>query len=36
MQIEHKNIKDAKKGDSIGLKVINEVKENDSVYKMMK
>jgi putative protease len=36
MQIEHKNIKDAKKGDSIGLKVINEVKENDSVYKVMK
>jgi putative protease len=36
MQIEHKNIKKAKKGDSIGLKVINEVKENDSVYKVMK
>jgi len=36
MQIEHKNIKDAKKGDSIGLKVVNEVKENDSVYKLMK
>ncbi len=36
MQIEYKNIKDAKKGNSIGLKVINEVKENDSVYKMIK
>jgi putative protease len=36
MQIEHKNIKKAKKGDSIGLKVINEVKENDSVYKVIK
>lgn len=36
MQIEHKNIKEAKKGDSIGLKVINPVKEKDSVYKLMK
>lgn len=36
MQIEHKNIKDAKKGDSIGLKVVNAVNENDSVFKMMK
>jgi len=36
MQIEHKNIKEAKKGDSIGLKVISAVKENDSVFKMMK
>jgi putative protease len=36
MQIEHKNIKDAKKGDSIGLRVINPVRENDSVYKLLK
>ena len=36
MQIEHKNIKDAKKGDSIGLMVVNVVRENDSVFKMMK
>ncbi len=36
MQIEHKNIKDAKKGDSIGLRTINTVKENDSVYKLLK
>jgi putative protease len=36
MQIEHKNIKEAKKGDSIGLKVINTVRENDSVYKLIK
>jgi len=36
MQIEHENIKEAKKGDSIGLKVINAVKENDSVYKLKK
>ena len=36
MQIEHKNIKEAKKGDSIGLKVMNPVKEKDSVFKVMK
>jgi len=36
MQIEHKNIKEAKKGDSIGLKVIDAVGENDSVYKLKK
>ena len=34
MQIEHKNIKTAKKGDSIGLKVIDRVGETDSVYKI--
>ena len=34
MQIEHKNIKTAKKGDSIGLKVIDRVRETDSVYKI--
>jgi len=34
MQIEHKNIKTAKKGDSIGLKVIDRVRETDSVYKV--
>ena len=36
MQIEHKNIKQAKKGDSIGLKVIDKVRENDSVFKILK
>jgi putative protease len=35
MQIEHNNIKEAKKGDSIGLKVNSAVKENDSVYKII-
>ncbi|MBI4990844.1 hypothetical protein HZB96_02000 [Candidatus Gottesmanbacteria bacterium] len=33
MQVEHKEIKKAKKGDSIGLKVDQPVKENDQVYK---
>lgn len=34
MQVEHKEIKKAKKGDSIGLKVDQLVKENDQVYKV--
>lgn len=33
MQIEHEQIKKAKKGDMIGLKVGQEVKEGDEVYK---
>ena len=35
MQIEHENIQTAKKGTSIGMKVIDKVKENDVVYKLM-
>ena len=35
MQIEHKNVQQAKKGASIGLKVSDKVKENDAVYKLM-
>ncbi len=35
MQIEHKEIQTAKKGDSIGLKVSDRVRENDNVYKIM-
>jgi putative protease len=35
MEIEHKQIKTAKKGDSIGLKVIDKVRENDKVYKIV-
>lgn len=35
MQIEHENIKKAKKGDSIGLKVNEKVHENDLVYKIV-
>jgi translation initiation factor IF-2 len=34
MQIEHVNVKSAKKGQSIGLKVKERVRENDSVYKV--
>ena len=36
MQIEHKNVKKAKAGDSIGLKVMDRVRETDSVYKIIK
>jgi len=35
MQIEHKNIKEAKKGDSIGMKVDDRVREGDKVYKIL-
>ena len=34
MQIEHENVKTAKKGQSIGLKVKDRVRENDTVYKV--
>lgn len=34
MQIDYKNIVCAKKGDSIGFKVDQEVKEGDLVYKI--
>ncbi len=33
MQIEHKNIQSAGPGQSIGLKVVQRVRENDRVYK---
>ena len=32
MQVEHKNIKQAKKGDDVGLKVDEEVRVNDKVF----
>jgi len=35
MQIEHKDVKQAKSGDSIGLKVAERVREGDKVYKVM-
>ena len=35
MEIEHKKIKEAKKGDSIGMKVVDKVRENDQVYKII-
>ena len=34
MQIEHKKVKAAKKGQSIGLKVKDRVREGDKVYKV--
>lgn len=34
MQIEHKNIKKAKKGDQIGLKIDQPVRENDEIFKV--
>ncbi len=34
MQIEHENIEKAKKGDAIGLKVDQPVKEGDEVFKV--
>jgi putative protease len=36
MEIEHKQIKAAKAGDSIGLKVIEKVRDGDSVFKIIK
>lgn len=33
LQLEHTPVKSAKKGVSVGLKVIKPVKENDQVYK---
>lgn len=35
MQIEHENIEKAKKGDVIGLKVKDKVKEGDEVYRVL-
>lgn len=34
MQVEHKDIKEAKKGDSIGLKVAEKVRDGDLVFKV--
>jgi hypothetical protein len=34
MEVEHKQIVDAKTGDRIGLKVAAQVRENDIVYKV--
>lgn len=35
MQIEHENIEKAKKGDAIGLKVGQQVREGDQVFKIV-
>ena len=34
MQIEHEKVDEAKKGDSIGLKVADRVREGDQVFKI--
>ncbi|MCK4521358.1 MAG: hypothetical protein KAU20_02205 [Nanoarchaeota archaeon] len=34
MQIEHNKIEEAKKGQSIGLKIAEHARENDKVYKV--
>ncbi len=35
MQIEHEDVKEAKKGDAIGLKVKEHAREHDIVYKVV-
>ncbi len=35
MQIEHESVTEAKKGDSIGLKVSAKVRKGDKVYKVV-
>jgi putative protease len=35
MQIEHQSVSEAKKGDSVGIKVPEKVRENDKVYKIV-
>jgi len=35
MQIEHESVQTAKKGQSVGLKVNERVRENDTVYKVV-
>lgn len=35
MQIEHEDVQTAKKGQSIGLKVDERVRENDTLYKIV-
>ena len=34
MQIEHDNVENAKKGDSIGIKVTGKVRRKDKVFKI--
>ena len=34
MQVEHQNINQAKKGDNVGMKVDQPVKDGDEVYKV--
>ena len=34
MEVEHKKVQTAKKGDSVGMKVAEKVREKDLVYKV--
>ena len=34
MQVDHKAVEVAKKGDEVGLKVVSAVKQNDEVYRL--
>lgn len=34
MQVEHNQVKSAKKGDIVGMKVIQKVHEGDKIYKV--
>ncbi len=36
MQIDHEDVEKAKKGDAIGIKVKDKVREGDEVYKVSK
>lgn len=35
IQIEHENVSEAKKGDNVGIKVKEHVREHDVVYKVI-
>ena len=35
LQIEHKSVTEAKKGDSVGIKVSEKAREKDKVYKIV-
>lgn len=35
MQIEHRSVTEARKGDSVGIKVSEKVREKDRVYKII-
>jgi translation elongation factor EF-1alpha len=35
MQVEHEEIQEAKKGDNVGIKVTERVREHDVVYKII-
>ena len=36
MQLDHKEVEKAKKGDSIGIKITEHARENDTVYRVEK